>query len=339
MLSLFAGLRTVDLGYDTKLYVLNTYNFVSSGMNLGKIFSIYGMEKGFVAYSYFIYHINPNFNFLLFALNIPVNIIFVIFMYHFKDNKSIPLLTTIYYCTLYAFSFNIIRQSISLSMFLLMLIFVDKGKKIPALTSFIIGFLFHSSMIFSIIALFIMWFSNNNKISRKYKIVSFLFIIISMIIMLISYENIINLAYNIGIISQRYLDYLNTSSSNYRTTIDIEYSLLFLKTAILTLAFLYYKGKNIETIEKQKEQKWFVMLIIDYIITLLSFKLANTDRISWYLYYPAIFMFTPKLEKIFKKDKLNRSVGKIIIAGIFIIYLLEKLITNQYHICPYRWIF
>lgn len=106
----------------------------------------------------------------------------------------------------------------------------------------------------------------------------------------------------------------------------------------LLLCAAYYLNKKIPKEEKEKNLKWLTMLLMDYAVLFVSFKSANTDRISWYIYYLAVLAFTPQTIKIFKNDKFNRILGYCIIGGILVAYIFEKLYTNQYQINPYKWV-
>ena len=336
ILSLFAGLRTTDLGYDTSKYIMRTYRLLESGKNLSYLLDNYVvMEKGYLVYMSLLYNIWNNINFILTMLNLPVNVFFVIFMNHHRKKTSMIMMIIIYYCTLYALSFNVVRQSISMSIFLLILVLLDKKKYFLSFFFFIIGFLFHESMLFAIFALIIIFISNNNKISQKSKTFIFCASTLASIFFLIFYENIISFSYSFGIIGKRYMNYLEFGK--HRTYINIEYSLLFLKSSIVIILVLYGRLKNISQEIKNENRKWNTMLIIDLIITFLSFRLKNTDRITWYLYYPAVFLLAPQLGNVFRKNA-TKHIGDIIVASVFILYLAEKLLLNQYGICPYRWV-
>lgn len=339
LLSLFAGLRTTDLGFDTGKYVMTTYRLLNSGKTLSYLLNNYtSMEKGFLIYMYSLYNINPDINFILIFLNVPVNLCFVIFMYHYKDKVSMMLMTIVYYCTLYAFSFNIVRQSIALSIFLLVLVFLDKKNYFISILLFLLGTLFHSSMILAFLTIFIILLSDNKKLKSSNKTIILLLLVALTLFFLIFYDKIIMLAYHIGLIGSRYLNYLNENSKDYRSSIDIEYSLLFLKLSIIIFYMIYNNLKTIPSKIKDENKKWVTMLFIDLIVSILSFKLRNTDRISWYMYYPAVFLLAPQLGCIIVKSKRGINVGNIIVMMVFILYLLEKLITNQYGICPYTWV-
>ncbi len=339
--SIFAGLRTVELGYDTKLYLLRIYNNINN-LNISQFIKYLpneNLEKGFTIYIYLLTRIQHNINFVMFGAQLIVTICFFIFSYHYKNKVSMTIMTFIYGCTLYLFTFNIIRQSISLGFVLLMIISLDKKKKASSIFFFIIALSFHNSTVFALIIPLFNFINEKSKMSNKTKFVLYFLGIIATFLTVFFYSQIIKSLYNLGILSYRYFDYINESNTNYRSTIDIEYSLLFMKIMIILIGLLYFKAKHISTEEKNENKKWFIMLIFDLIITFLSFKLANTDRLSWYIYYPALFIFSPRLVNCFKNDKYNKTMANIIICSVFLVYCLEKLITNQYHICPYKWIF
>lgn len=336
-----AGLRVADLGHDMNLYGIATFR--SASMRgffevIPFLKNTYNLEKGFFIYVFLLTRIFNNINFMMFGLQLIVSICFIVFCYYYRKKTSMTMMMFIYCCTLYAFSYNILRQSIALGLFLIAILFYDKKKKLLSLLTLLLASTFHTSIVFSLVAFMVIYLCDNKKIRFKYKIILIIFTIFLTLFGLLFYQRMIDVAYKLGIIGSRFVSYGYETSSNFRDKINIEYSLLGLKTYCMFLTFLYFSCKSIPKNEKQENIKWLVMLIIDYIITFLSFKLANTDRISWYLYYPATFIFLPQTVKIFKNDPRNQLLGNIVVGIIFFIYIIEKFVTNQYAICPYRWI-
>lgn len=330
-----AWVREPTLGYDMKLYGIRVFDLAKS-LNYSK-FKVYvsnaTMESGYLWLIFFLCKIKPDINFMMLGLQLINTIAFCIIAYNYRNKCSITLAMILYETTWYLFTYNIFRQSIALSICLIMIVLLEKKKYIISIVLLIIGTYFHDSMIFAIMAVLVMWIMSSNKIALKNKILLCFFITIFATFVLAFYNNIITLAYNVGIISQKYVGKL--SNSEFRSTIDIEYSLLFLKTVSLALGIGYLYSKSVPSEEKNENLKWFTMLVIDYVVTFLSFKIRNTDRITWYLYYPALFIFVPQTIKIFKKDKLNITLAYCLIGSAYILYFLEKMITNQYNICPY----
>lgn len=340
ILAVFAGLRTVDLGYDTKMYGVNAFN-IANKLNFSQYLNYVhasGMEDGFLLYLYAFNFIWNNINFVLFGLQFIVSISFIVFAYNYRKNCSISLSMLIYCCTLYAFSFNILRQSIAVAFGLFMVIAIEKNKKFLTVLCIILGGLFHNSAVLMIIVPIIILFNDSKKFKASNKKALNFFLILGLLVAIGIYPIIVKQAVNLGFISGKYLHYIDADSTAYRSTINIEWSQLITKTFTLLLCIFYYLNINIPKEEKDKNLKWLIMLIMDYAVLFVSFKSANTDRISWYVYYPALYAFVPQTIKIFENDKLNRVCGYVIIGGIFVAYIFEKLYTNQYNINPYKWV-
>lgn len=340
-LIVLAGLRIPELGYDMNLYGINTFNSASIrdyNTIIPYIQNIYKLEKGYILYVFMLTRICNNINFMMFGLQLIVSICFIIFSYHYKEKCSMTLMMFIYCCTLYAFSYNILRQSIALGIFLVSIIAFEKKRYILFIILLLIALQFHMSALFAILCPIIIKVIDSKNISYKGKWLIIVFSLFALIFSLAFYEKIIMFGYSIGLLAEKYAYYLNEASSDYRQEINIEYSILGLKTFCIILGLLYYNCKKVSKEEKKENLKWFTMLIIDYFVTFLSFKLANTDRITWYLYYPATFIFIPQTIKAFNTTGKNKMLSYIVVGSIFFIYILEKLITNQYQICPYQWI-
>ena len=334
-LLLLAWARNPSLGYDMELYGIKVFENVK-GLNISKIKTYIDnsiIESGYLWIVYILSRIKPDINFMMIGLQLINTFAFVCLAYKYREKCSITLMMIMYETTWYLFTYNILRQSISLAICLFMILCFENKKYIMTIALFILGTYFHDSMIFSIISVMILIIMSSKNKSLKNKIIFCVLITILSILVLIFYNNIINICSDIGLIGEKYVDKL--SNGEFRTKIDIEYSLLFLKTATILLGILYFASKAVSKEEKNNNLKWFTMLIIDFIVTFLSFKIRNTDRITWYLYYPALFIFVPQTIKIFKKNKVNRVLAYSCISSVFILYFLEKMITNQYNICPY----
>jgi len=188
-------------------------------------------------------------------------------------------------------------------------------------------------MVFSILTFIIISIMSSNKITLEKKYKLFFIVIVVSVLSLAIYDKVVVMAYDFGLIGIKY--YSKLTSSEIRSDIDIEYSLLIIKIIPMILSLIYLKSKVVSKEDKMNNIKWIAMLSIDFFITFLSFKIRNTDRISWYLFYPALFAFVPQTVKVFKNDRFNIVLFYILMGGLYIAYFLEKMITNQYHICPY----
>lgn len=336
LLSLFCGLRSVSVGYDTKMYLATTYGYLDSGYSFSEITSIYGLEKGYLGLMVITHAITNNPWLGIMILSLLSNLGPLVYIYRKRNKSSLVVLLSIHYCTLYLFTFNILRQSVALSAFFFMLLAIKDGKKIRAITCFVVGFLFHNSMIFSLIPLAYFYVAKSKKINNrtKFLIINEMTLILS--IMAIFAFPLLEVLSNNGLLGDRYMNYLDESSSDFKQEINIEYSLLFLKTVIMFYIYAYLRKKT-KMMEKVSSMDYSIAsaMIVDYIIMFLSFKLSNTDRITWYIFYPAIYSIVPKVTIIFSR-KNNIGLAEALVVAPFVLYLLEKLITNQYLIIPYR---
>lgn len=334
-ITILAGLRTTDLGWDTEKYATQIFE-VTENSNLSSYIGYMKdstIEKGFLMTMFILDKIWGNINFVLFGLQFLVSLSVIIFAYHYKDKCSIMMTFFIYECTLYVVSYSTLRQCLAIAMSFFIIILVEKKKYIWAGILFGLNLFFHNSVIFSISVPIIILIHQSQKISQKRKIRLYFIILAIFIGLLLNYESIMYFLYGIGILSYRYIWYLN--SQFVAEELAISFSTLFLKIPTILFGILYFINKEIPKEEKMENLKWFIMLCIDFIFMLLSFKITNIHRVSYYFYYPAIFVFVPQYRKILKKDKFSQFVGCAVILSFFAIFFLTKLLNNYYHMYPY----
>lgn len=333
-----AGLRTTDLGWDTEKYAVRIFNIADS-LSLGKYINYIlssGTEKGFLIVVYLLDKIYGNINFVLFGLQLFVSICFAILAYYYRDKSSITMMFFIYECTLYVVTYNTLRQSLAIGLIFIIIVLMEKKYYKSAFVLFVINLFFHDSAIFSVLVPIIMLISENKRLNPKTKKILFITLVFIFIGFAVSYQSLITILHNYGFISDRYLGYL--SDEKYAVeNLDIQSTTVAFKTSIILLGGLYFyinKNRN----EKAENYKWYTMLIIDYVMMFVSFKIVNIFRVTYYLYYPALFIFIPQCKKVFKNDKFNQAFSVVLILSIFGVFYLNKLLTNYYDLYPYKWI-
>lgn len=332
-LNILAGLRSPNLGWDVKKYFIGIHNCASSFS-----FSAYTkyvnksvIENGFLYLTYFLVKINPNINFCLFIFETILLISFIIYIYNYKDKIDWKISFVIYCCSLYLISYSTLRQCLALSMIFLMYVSMEKNKFFLTILFLILAISFHNSAIICISIPFIIKYFKSDKFKNK-KV--FMFVCITIFSFLIfSYEYILELLANVGLLSEKYYQYVNNEF--HVEGIDLSFATIFQKTAGMLLCLIYANCKKINPDEKKDNLIWIFFLIIDFIVMILSFKITNIHRITYYIYFPAAFAFFPQCKKIFKKDQINQNVGELLIESIFIIFFILKMISNYYSICPY----
>lgn len=330
-ITLLAGLRNVNLGYDTKIYGVPLFERVHNYSNYEffNYLSTAKVEKGFLIVIFILDRICGNINFVLFGLQAIISISFIILLYSYKDKCSFPLTMLIYCCTLYTRSYDILRQGISIALIMLMIVMLDKQKYKKAILLYILSLFCHNS---SFAAIIIPLFYIIEKIQVPDKIRYLIYMSGMLIIAGIStfYTDILKFLVSIGIVSSKYLIYIGEEFAN--SSLDIRFGVTIVKLIIVLCCLVYIRNKK--NLDK-KNIKWIMMLIFDFIINFLSYRVRNIDRIAWYCYYPALFIMAPQLIKIVKNNKYNKAIFYILISLLFLIEFTEKLITNRYHLNPY----
>lgn len=330
-LTLLAGLRNVNLGYDTKLYGVPLFERVHNYSNseFFNYLSVAKVEKGFLVVVFILDRICGNINFVLFGLQAIISIAFIILLYSYKDKCSFPLTMLIYCCTLYTRSYDILRQGIAIALIMLMIVKLDKKKYKTAILLYILSLFCHNSS-FSAIIIPAFYIIEKINVQEKTKYLIYLGGIFIITIVSIFYTNILKILVSIGIVSEKYLIYIGEEFAN--STLDIRFGVTIVKLIIVLGCFIYINNKK--NLDK-KNIKWMMMLIFDFVINFLSYKVRNIDRIAWYSYYPSLFIMAPQLVKIVKNNKYNKAIFYISISLLFLAEFTEKLITNRYHLNPY----
>lgn len=336
ILSVFAGLRSPDLGFDTQYYVtplikrINAINF-----NYSKLIDTTNLELGYVTYGFILLKIFNNINFLEFGLNLIVNIFVIVYAYSKREQVSLSRFILVYELTLYIMSFNIVRQCISTAIVIFSMKFLEKKKYFTTAFLFIIAFLFHNSAFIAIITYVLFVILQSKKIRKKDKSIISILVFLMICFGCMFYDKIIVSLYQASIIPYKYYNYLNLEQYNVQK-LNFKFVDILIKVIWLGLGAKFFSIKSVSDDEKNELRPYYLFLLIDFVLTILSAKITNITRISYYFYYLSICMLLPNYVKIFKNNKLNQTIGWYFIVLILIIFLIWKLpVSNAYNIYPY----
>lgn len=337
-ITLLAGIRTTNLGWDVQKYGVQIFGRVSNMNRLIDVknyISIRGTEAGFVYLIYFLSKISNNINFVLFGLNAIVSYSVLYYAYNNREKCSITFTFILYETLLYSISYSTLRQSISLALTFIAYTKYKHKKIIQTILILLFSTFFHDSAKFALLFLLIFINNDSNIINEKYKKLINIIIVFSVILIIMSYDSIMQYLWQVGILKEKYFLYLSNKFNS--ETLHIRWPYFLIKLFSLLLGTLYFKTKNISNEDKKENKKWMMMLIIDLIITLLSFKILTAHRLTYYIFFPAIFSFIPQTIRIFKDDKHNKILGYSLITVVYVLYYLISL--PYYSIYPYRSIF
>lgn len=335
ILSLVAGIRSINLGYDASKYVRSTLFRIEYFDTYKEFMANTTVESGFSTFSYLICMISPNLNLMMFCYSLVTSIFIFLFLYNEKDKISLSKGLIIYYLTLYLVSFNIIRQSISVAMVLYSFSMVRKNKKIIPILVLLVAMTFHNSTIFAI-PIYVLYFGykfmDKKKIVWKKKIYITGVVLVLLFILGWFYEPIVLFFYNIGLISQKYVSYL----TRFEDTVDLNLGNLLIRVVWLFLGYKYLCSKRIDQETKNNTFMCYVLLLIEFLISLISIKMVPLNRLGYFYYYIGIFYLLPQIHNIYKENIRGKQLlnGTIYFVLIFN-FIWRTVLTNSYAVYPY----
>lgn len=286
VLCIIAGVRDITVGTDVRGYV----------MRLATV----AQEKDFITYM-----LNPNshalfgiivyigylfrdMNFLLFFIEVAVCLPVYIYAYKERNNSSLALILSTFVMTMYCTSYNLIRQSIAISILILAYQCFKNEEKKKAYILVVIASLIHITS-FAFCAVFVMYNIVKKRSEKKYAYILGIFAIIS----LLSFfsEQII------GVTSFDY--YIDNVNYMREWSIGSILKQLFW-VAIAIFTFLNVKNKKSCGKCVVDSELSIYLFVFSLMLILMSFSIPGMGRLGYYFYDLAIIITTPNLLRIAK---------------------------------------
>lgn len=213
-LCLLAAFRNDNIGTDILVYGKSTFQLAESANSLKSYISIYNNDILFGLLAFTISHLGGSIK--MFWFFIEFLCVFPIYFIAVKKSKEVPIEFTmlVYMFIYYPMSFNIMRQSIATSFFLLAFFWLFDGKNKYCLIFTVIGLLFHASSVVSVLLCFIVYWIVKIK-SRKERWLLLIIFVFAFLLLYINWNLILDFAVNtIKILPLHYAYYLNVFSEN-----------------------------------------------------------------------------------------------------------------------------
>lgn len=331
ILSLAAGARSLNVGWDASKYVKSTFFRLDyfDGDYL-KFMASTTVEFGFSLYSYLIYHIFPNVHALLFGYSFLTSLCVFIFAFKEREKLKLSSVIIIYYLTLYLISYNIIRQSISVALVLLSIPYLKEKKYFKCLILTVLSILFHKSAILALAIYFIYSYLKGKKTVNA-KMTSIILITVVLIITTFIYPQIAKILYRIGIIPLKYYNYI---IGNNR--LDYNFSNIIINLYWVLIGLLSIKSKNNQD-DKNGIAFCLLLLNISLVINIISIRTHEIYRIGYYFYYIGLLYFYPVFPKIFNNNKFNKNIINLATTAILVFWFLWiTILGNGHNIYPYQ---
>lgn len=272
-LCFLAGVRDLTVGTDIYYYFYQIfYDFTHTEIGILAEFANTGVDIGFILLIY-IGKIFNNVNISMFIVEFAVLAPIYIFAYRNRKKYSITFIILIYCLTMYVRSFNLMRQSIAISLLILSMdYFKDRNIK-KSLICFILAVLMHKTAIIGLI-IYVIIYIRNTKGEIKLKNIIMIYIIFILSILILEPFLVLT--------GSKYIRYLNSSIENNTFSI-----LRLLKKMIwIFIAGISYYISRRQKNEEIKNELFvaFNIFVIDFLIALIAIK-APGLRKSYILFY------------------------------------------------------
>lgn len=289
---LFSGLRCVGLDYTLYSYNFNYMTDIESRTGIGFSYIMY----------WFKFVLNWNYQSLIFMISLITNINFY---YFFKKKSENPAMAILVFISLgfYTTSFNMFRQSLSISLVLIGSLFFDEKKYIKSIGIYLGAFFIHSSSLIAIVVYTAIKFIKNKKLKFRY-------IFALSILAILLYDKIF---YNVIALLDGYSMY-----STYDSTPGIGTYINVFCYLFLTVFFI------IPAYSKRKIDDYYIynLFLIGLGIMLIEVKNFLFFRIAFYFtILTPIMLTTIYNEHNFKNRKIEKSIYYICLFVYFMVYI------------------
>lgn len=331
---IIAGLRNSSVGTDTSGYVKKMYE-LAVGTNSFKeyteaVYKWYLNKDYFYLFNtYICSKLNHGFQYVLFMNQVLA--IFPIYLasYRYYKNRKISLVTMIFYfLTFYNLSFNMARQSIAISFFVLSFaIYTTRRNKKDTFLSilfFILSVESHNTAIITAAIYLLYAIINSKSIDPKVKTCILFILNTLLLVSIFLYKPIFEFLGTSGI----YKNAINYIENHSR--IDFNESSFILNIFILIL-IIYYKKK----FTNNKINFCFVLEIgiINLILNLIGTFVKYSNRIVYYVYYLILFVYLPSLFMERKKNKVE--LIDLFVIMLILYFIIYTLYFNNNQTLPY----
>lgn len=333
--SIIAGIRSLELGYDIRVYGKVKF-YLASIMPISSFIA----SEGFLDIFYTLLNVIiaktfNNFHVFLFTLQFINCLLAYKACYNMKDKVPIWLSFFAYIIIIYFRQYNWLRQGIALSCSVYAFSFLVNHKERKYWIWTGISILFHISSVLSVLIYFLYkMFNKKEKIGRTHhKKMVMLIIYVLLIVGLLFTSEIVNFVASSGILPDKY-------NANYfmrfeKDVIKIDTVGFFFRLLLIAFTGIVILGK-VNTKQIENLNFYYHMAVIDFILFNYNVHITNFERTAYYYGIISFMFLVPNLSKLFKNNRLNRIITNLLIVGILLTYwYLRYVYQNAGLITPY----
>ena len=340
--SIFAGIRSPEVGTDTSFYALDDYQKSVNSDNFLEVARTSNDEPGFVLLAFLSAKIFGSFNVFLFLIELIMMIFILMFAIDRRDSAPIHIAILLYLLLCFGESLSIMRQNIALSILLFSLKYIDKRKFLHLVCFWALAYSFHQSAIFFIIFYSFYFIIKAEKITLRKKY--FLLLTTSAILVLIVslIEPIVGGLVEVGFLTERILVYF--SSEVYSGLSLGWFGFIYRMGLVLIFVLLFMINKK-NPQERFSAASGLCLLLFSLILYFVSMRYVTIIRLSSFIIVPVVLTNSALLGN-FKNLKNRRSQThrhELVAASVVLLLLasfLHDIIFQDYNrTYPYKTIF
>ncbi|MDT2472015.1 EpsG family protein [Enterococcus avium] len=317
-ISVFAGIRNVQVGIDISTYGKNIFEAtVSFGPKEAMLLYNRWGDIGYVYFNYLVSFFSANINVYLGVLEFVIQFSFLLFFRKFREESSPALSTLLFNFATLPLTFSMLRQSFAMAIAIWIIYFLIKNKVFKAALIGFVSIFFHkSSVIFITIVFFVYIYSKIKEKIKEKKLVYFVFFVTAIIsLLLIRFPEVV------------YLFIPNEGLSNIQQGNMGSFARLLL----MFLPIIYFKLSNKEHfIRNNTDYFLYCICLLTIAFSWLSGINYSITRFTNYL-YPVYMLFIAKQARI--SGRIKVLIGLFIWGIIICWWLLAR--GNEGGVFPY----
>lgn len=330
-LALLGAFRDKDVGTDLMYYAIPIWNDAVSSVNRGSELTWYGVEKSYLLLNYACALVSSKLQFFLFVLQALTLLPIFLAAVKVRRYASPVLIMFLYLFVMYNATFNLMRQSMALSVSLLAFVYLFLERKKSAYVLYVLALLLHVSAIISLLVLGVYYVMTNFHLTRK-KISAIAFVVVACFaIGVVFSQQLIMFAIGSGLIDVKYAAYTSASGDGLFGARLNKSCVAYDAVVLMVLYAAYRKNKQ--------DRKLYALVIIGLMSLLFEF----TGLVSYFLpriaLYPRmISMFSlPYVFLHMKRSNFKRRLLYQIPFEAFVVFywIFTFVISNSGETYPY----
>ncbi|NQK68627.1 EpsG family protein [Streptococcus suis] len=312
-LGLLAGFRSERIGTDLIVYVRPIFLLSINVDSFSQLVQLKpDTEIGYLFLNFVISRFTNDFQLYLFIVEYIIILFFALGLFRFRTKGSLTFGMLLFCFLFYNRSLNIVRQFLAMSIIFLNLKYYFENKDLKFIISVMFASLFHTSAIIVLPIIYLAKLKN-----KVWQYLSYLTIFISVIF----YSEIIQfLVIDLGILSSKYLFFVNN-----RTELGINYPEEFIR--IIFLIFLFGYGYFNKKSEIENKSKLDMFMTFDFILLQIGTISIYASRITWFFF--SIYLIS--LSRFFyQQTQVYRIIANILLFILLLLYWWWSFVYSNY---------